>query len=38
MSFVESVFPTGYNWKTAKKDLFVKGNCVIPRINIMGRL
>ena len=26
MSFGESVFPAGFNQKTTKKDLFVKGN------------
>ena len=26
MSFSESMFPAGFNQKTAKEDLFVKGN------------
>ena len=28
--FGESVFPAGFNQKTAKEDLFVKGNHGIP--------
>jgi hypothetical protein len=31
MSFGESVFPAGFNKKTAKEDLFVKGNHRIPQ-------
>jgi hypothetical protein len=32
MSFYESVFPTGFNQKTAKEDLFVKVNYgILPR-------
>ena len=30
MSFGESVFPAGFNQKTANEDLFVKGNYGIP--------
>ena len=30
MSFSESMFPVGFNQKTAKEDLFVKGNHGIP--------
>ena len=30
MSFGESMFPAGFNQKTAKEDLFVKGNYGIP--------
>jgi hypothetical protein len=37
MSFGESVFPAGFNQKTAKDDLFVKGNRVIPQHNHCGK-
>jgi hypothetical protein len=30
MSFGESVFPAGFNQKTAKEDLFIRGNHRIP--------
>jgi hypothetical protein len=30
MSFGESMFPVGFNQKTIKEDLFVKGNYGIP--------
>jgi hypothetical protein len=31
MSFGQSMFPAGYNQKTAKEDLFVRGNHGIPQ-------
>ena len=32
MSFGESIFPAGFNWKTAKEDLIIKGKYrVSPR-------
>ena len=37
MSFDESVFPVGFNQKTAKEDLFVKGNYIIPSRNRHGK-
>ena len=37
MSFGESVFPVGFNQKTAKEDLFVKGNHGIPPCKQRGK-
>ena len=37
MSFGESVFPTGFNQKTTKEDLFIKGNYGIPQRNRRGK-
>ena len=37
MSFGEPVFPAGFNQKTAKEDLFVKGNRVILHDNQCGK-
>jgi hypothetical protein len=37
MSFGESVFLAGFNQKTAKEDLFVKGNHTYPRQYLCGR-
>ena len=37
MSFGESVFSAGFNQKTAKEDLFVKGNHVNPRRYLCGK-
>ena len=36
MSFGEFVFPAGFNQKTAKEDLFVKGNHRIPQRYLRG--
>ena len=38
MSFGESVFPAVFNQKTAKEDLFVKGNYGIPPHNRRGKI
>jgi hypothetical protein len=38
MSFGESMFPTGFNQKTAKKDLFIKGNYGISSRNQCGKV
>ena len=38
MSFGESVFPTGFNQKTIKGDLFVKGNHGIPPWDQRGKV
>ena len=37
MSFGESVFPAGFNQKTAKKDLIVKGKYEIPPRHLRGK-
>jgi hypothetical protein len=37
MSFGESVFPAGFNQKTAKEDLIVKGNFGIPSCKKRGK-
>jgi hypothetical protein len=37
MSFDESIFSVGFNQKTAKEDLFVKGNCRILPHNRRGK-
>ena len=37
MSFGESMFPAGFIQKTAKEDLFVKGNHGIPQCNRCGK-
>jgi hypothetical protein len=37
MSFGESVFPTGFNQKTIKEDLFIKGNYKIPSLKQRGK-
>ena len=37
MSFDESMFPVGFNQKTAKQDIFVKGNNGIPPRNQRGK-
>ena len=38
MSFGESMFPPGFNQKTAKEDLFVKGNHGIPLRDQRGKV
>ena len=38
MSFGESVFLAGFNQKTAKEDLFVKGNHGILQRNQCGKV
>ena len=37
MSFRESVFSVGFNQKTVKEDLFVKGKYVYPRWYLRGK-
>ena len=37
MSFGESMFSVGFNQKTAKEDLFVKGNHGMPPRNQRGK-
>ena len=37
MSFGESVFPTGFNQKTAKEDLIVEGKYEIPLRYLRGK-
>jgi len=37
MSFVASVFSVGFYQKTAKEDLFVKGNHIIPQDKQHGK-
>ena len=37
MSFDESVFPAGFNQKTAKEDLIVKGKHGIPPWYLCGK-
>ena len=37
MSFGESVFPTGFNQKTAKEDLIVEGKYEIPLRYLCGK-
>ena len=37
MSFGESVFSAGFNQKTAKEDLFIKGNYGIPPRKQLGK-
>ena len=38
MSFGESMFLAGFNQKTAKEDLFVKGNHGIPPRYLRGKI
>jgi uncharacterized Fe-S cluster-containing MiaB family protein len=38
MRFGESVFPAGFNQKTIKEDLFVKGNYRIPSQELCGKV
>ena len=38
MSFGESVFPAGFNQKTIKGDLFIKGNRGIPPWDQCGKV
>ena len=38
MSFGESIFLAGFNQKTAKEDLFVKGNHGIPLRDQRGKV
>ena len=38
MSFRESIFLAGFNQKTIKEDLFVKGNHGIPPRNQCGKV
>ena len=37
MSFGESVFPVGFNQKTTKEDLIVKGKYGIPTWHLRGK-
>ena len=37
ISFGESVFPAGFNQKTAKEDLIVKGNYGVPPQYLRGK-
>jgi hypothetical protein len=38
MSFDESMFPAGFNKKTAKGDLFIKRNYRIPPRELHGKV